>query len=273
MDENKLKNLIRQKQSYLCIGLDTDPNKIPKHLAKSYDPVSEFNKLIINATKDFAVAYKINTAYYESRGPEGWRSIERTLEALPADCLRIADVKRGDIGSTAEHYARAVYETYKFHAATVSPYMGKDSVEPFLSYFEKWAFVLTATSNEGANDFQMLRDITNKTLFEQVINKALTWKGKGILGFVVGGTRPEAVRTVRAIAPNSFLLVPGVGVQGADLEQICEIGSNAKGGLLVNISRSIIYSGSEKDFEEKAHDTAEHYAKRMSSHVRAALSA
>jgi orotidine-5'-phosphate decarboxylase len=271
MDENKLKNLIRQKQSYLCIGLDTDIRKIPKHLAKSYDPVFEFNKKIIEATKQFAVAYKINTAFYESRGPEGWRSIERTLEVLPDDCLRIADVKRSDIGPTAEHYARAIFEVYNFHGLTVNPYMGRDSVDPYLDYFEKWTFLLTVTSNEGANDFQLVRDISNKALYEQVVKKALTWKGKGILGFVVGGTRPEAVRTVRAAAPDSFLLVPGVGIQGADLEQICEIGSNMKGGLLINVSRSIIYSGSEKDFEDKAHETAEHFARRMAPHVRTAL--
>lgn len=272
MDENKLKNQIRQKQSYLCVGLDSDINKIPKHLAKAYDPVFEFNKQIIQATKDYAIAYKINTAYYESRGPEGWRSIERTLEVLPDDCLRIADVKRSDIGPTAEHYARAMFEAYKFHAVTVNPYMGRDSVEPFLDYFEKWTFLLTATSNEGANDFQLVRDISNKTLYEQVIKKSLAWKGKGILGFVVGGTRPDAVRNVRAAAPNSFLLIPGIGIQGADLEQICEIGSNNKGGLLVNISRSIIYSGSEKDFVDKANETAEHFARRMSPFVRSVLS-
>lgn len=266
MDANKLHNAIRQKKSFLCVGLDSDLAKIPEHLLSLYDPVFEFNKKIVEATSEYAVAYKLNAAFYESRGPEGWRSLERTLEIIPEGCLKIADAKRGDVGHSAEQYARTFFETYKFDAVTVNPYMGRDAVEPFLDYFEKWVFLLLLTSNEGAEDFQM-KDVGGRPLYEEVIAVSKTWKKKGIMGYVVGATREAELTRIRSLVPDDVLLVPGVGEQGGSLENTLEKGVSGRGNLLINASRSILYVGTEKDYDSKAEIAAEDMADRMKPYV------
>jgi len=254
MDINKLRNAIVAKKSFLCVGLDPEVSKIPSFLLNEYDPIFEFNKRIINATLKHTIAYKINLAFYEERGPEGLRTLERTLKLIPDDVLKIADAKRGDIKNTSERYAKAFFETYNFDAITVNPYMGYDSIAPYLNYFEKWAFILTKTSNEGAEDFQMFKNAEGKPLYQHVIEKALSWKHKGILAFVLGATQDDALQYIRTVAPNHVLLIPGVGSQGGDLDAVCQHGISKDGnyGLIINVSRKIIYAGSEADFEEKA---------------------
>ncbi len=248
---------IQRKKSLLCVGLDTDPRKIPAHLQECDDPVFEFNRAIIEATSDYAVAYKPNIAFYEAQGPKGWISLKKTLEIIPQDCLTIADAKRGDIGNTSELYARAFFEEMSFDAITVAPYMGRDSVIPFLQFPDKWVFLLALTSNVGADDFQM-QQIGDELLYERVLRTSLEWaKGlPGHLGFVTGATRPAHLTAIRAIAPDNFYLVPGIGAQGGDLEGVCAHGLNAQGGLLINASRSIIYASADKDFAERAEQEA-----------------
>ena len=260
MTRHDLIRQIKRKRSFLCIGLDTDIDKIPHHLLDHEDPVFEFNRQIIAATADLCVAYKPNIAFYESRGVAGWSSLQRTWEILPKECLSIADAKRGDIGNTSTMYAKAFFDEQAsglgFDAITVAPYMGRDSVQPFLDYGGKWAIVLALTSNVGGLDFQTIPDAGGVQLFEQVIQRVNRWGSSDNLMFVVGATRGEAFATVRKHAPDHFLLVPGVGAQGGSLSDVCRFGMNADCGLLVNATRSIIYASSGADFAEKARQEA-----------------
>ena len=260
MDRKELVNQIKLKKSFLCIGLDTDINKIPKHLLEFNDPVFEFNKQIIDATKDFCVSYKINTAFYESRGIKGWQSLVNTWQYLPKDCFSIADAKRGDIGNTSEMYASAFFDEdsseMSFDSITVAPYMGADSVKPFLKFKDKWVILLALTSNEGSKDFQNL-SVGSEMLFEKVVQKAGEWANDEKMMFVVGATRGEAFLNIRKYASSHFLLVPGVGAQGGSLEEVCKYGMNKDCGLLVNSSRAVIYASSGRDFAEAARNEAQ----------------
>ncbi len=257
MNRKKLVSQIRKKNSFLCIGLDTDIQKIPKHLLKFEDPIFEFNKQIIEATHDLCVAYKPNLAFYESLGSEGLKSLEKTIEIIPNDIFTIADAKRGDIGNTSTLYARAFFEKMNFDSVTVAPYMGKDSISPFLGFEDKWVIVLALTSNEGSNDFQQLATGGFEVpLYEVVMKKCMEWGTDENMMFVVGATRANDFENVRRIAPNHFFLVPGVGAQGGDLKSIAEIGMNADCGLLINSSRQIIYASNGENFAEKAREEA-----------------
>lgn len=260
MNRQALIAQIRKKKSFLCIGLDSDMTKIPRHLLNNEDPVFEFNKQIIDATHDLAVAYKPNTAFYECRGTLGWKSLERTinyLNNLPEAIFTIADAKRGDIGNTSTQYAKAFFEQLNFDSVTVAPYMGKDSVSPFLQFDGKWAIVLALTSNEGAFDFQFLKnDERESALFESVIRKSATWGTDENLMFVVGATKAEMLKNIRALIPNHFLLVPGIGAQGGSLAEVAKYGLNKDIGLLVNSSRGTIFASNGKDFAEKAREEA-----------------
>ena len=240
---------IYRKQSFLCVGLDPELEKIPQHLLDFEDPIFEFNKRIIDATAEFAVAFKPNTAFYEAQGVKGWASLEKTLNYLPKNCFVIADAKRGDIGNTAAAYAKTFFETLPCDAVTVAPYMGKDSVQPFLQLEGKWAIVLGLTSNEGAQDFQTLKNSSQQPLYAHVIEKVASWGTPENLMFVVGATRAEQLKEIRSLVPKHFLLVPGVGAQGGSLEQVVDAGMNPDVGLLINASRSIIYASSGKDFD------------------------
>ena len=259
MTRQQLIEQIFLKKSFLCIGLDTDINLIPKFLLDFEDPVFEFNKRIIDATKDLCVAYKPNSAFYESRGVKGWKSLIATYAYLPETCFRIIDAKRGDIGNTSSMYAKAFFDKessgMSFDAITVAPYMGSDSVMPFLAFEDKWVILLALTSNEGSKDFQFFVN-DDSYLFESVIQKATTWAADDRLMFVVGATWGDAFLDIRKYAPTNFLLVPGVGAQGGNLESICKYGLNKDGGLLVNISRSILYASKEEGFAEKAREVA-----------------
>jgi len=262
MNKRQLIDQIKQKQSFLCIGLDADITKIPKHLLKEEDPIFEFNKQIIDATKDVCVAYKPNTAFYESLGAKGWESLEKTIDYIPKDIFTIADAKRGDIGNTSRMYAKAFLETLNFDSVTVAPYMGSDSVEPFLEIENKWVILLALTSNKGADDFQFFDNGTDK-LFEKVLKQSKKWGNDKNLMYVVGATRPEMFKEIRSIVPNSFLLVPGVGAQGGSLSDVCKYGMNKDCGLLVNSSRGIIYAGNDENFADAARDSALQIQKEM----------
>lgn len=264
MTTTELINQIRIKKSFLAVGLDVDLNKIPPHLLELEDPIFEFNKAIIDATHDLAVAYKPNTAFYEAYGIKGWISLQKTInyinENFP-DIFTIADAKRGDIGNTSSMYAKAFFEDLNFDSVTVAPYMGKDSVEPFLAFENKHTIMLALTSNEGAFDFQTLNvDGTRggaerseaKELYKQVLETSKTWKNSENLMYVVGATKAEYFTEIRKIVPDSFLLVPGVGAQGGSLSEVCKYGMNANVGLLINSSRAIIYASKGTDFVEKA---------------------
>ncbi|MBX2889512.1 MAG: orotidine-5'-phosphate decarboxylase [Saprospiraceae bacterium] len=244
---------IFQKKSFLCVGLDTELGKIPSHLRTSDDPVFEFNRHIIDATRDLCVAYKPNLAFYESLGPNGWQTLARTVDYIGREHFVIADAKRGDIGNTSRMYAEAFFQKMNFDAVTVAPYMGEDSVTPFLGFEGKWAIVLALTSNKGSSDFQRdwLED-SRELMWEKVMRVAQGWGTPDNLMFVLGATHPDAFLRVRELAPRSFLLVPGVGAQGGDLAAICQHGMTDDCGLLVNASRSIIYASSGADFAEKA---------------------
>lgn len=247
---------IHQKKSMLCIGLDTDPAKIPEHLHQTSSfPELAFNKAIIEATKDTCVAYKLNIAFYEQMGIKGWQLIEETLQLLPANMLVIADAKRGDIGNTSYKYAETFFETYQFDAITVSPYMGEDSVKPFLSYTDKWTILLGLTSNQGSEDFQTL-PCRNKPLYEHVLAKAAQWAEPQHLMFVVGATHPHLLTAIREIVPRHFLLVPGVGKQGGKVEDILKGAATEDGGVLINASRSIIYASDGEDYADAAREQA-----------------
>lgn len=256
MTGNQLFNLIRKKRSFLCIGLDTDINKIPEHLKVVPDPVFEFNKAIVDATHDLAVAYKPNLAFYELLGARGWESLAKTVSYIrqkTKDIFLIADAKRGDIGNTSALYARTFFETFDFDAVTLAPYMGLDTVSPFLAYEGKWSVILVLTSNKSAEDFQYLADkTTGKRLYETVLEKSSRWGTSDQIMYVVGATKAEALQGIRKIVPDHFLLVPGVGAQGGSLQEVAKYGMNDRCGLLVNSSRGIIYASKDEDFAEQA---------------------
>ncbi|SRR5690606_11373845 len=258
MTTQQLTEQIRSKKSFLCIGLDVDLNKIPQHLLQTEDPIFEFNKAIIDATHDLCVAYKPNTAFYEAYGVKGWKSLEKTIsyinEKYP-EIFTIADAKRGDIGNTSTMYAKAFFEDLGFDSVTVAPYMGQDSVEPFLEFENKHTILLALTSNSGSKDFQTL-GCNNKQLFENVLETSKTWKNSENLMYVVGATKPEYFEEIRKIVPDSFLLVPGVGAQGGSLKEVCKFGLNKNTGLLINSSRGIIYASNQEDFAQKARENA-----------------
>ncbi|MGR3812289.1 orotidine-5'-phosphate decarboxylase [Jiulongibacter sp. NS-SX5] len=257
---------IQQKKSFLCVGLDTDIQRIPDFLKKESDPVFEFNKRIIDATKDFAVAYKPNIAFYEAQGPKGWESLQKTLEYIPKNIFTIADAKRGDIGNTSKLYARAFFDQeasgMSFDSVTVAPYMGEDSVSPFLEFEGKWVILLALTSNKGSSDFQQL-DLASEKVFERVLKTSKGWGNADNLMYVVGATKAEALQEIRKIIPDHFLLVPGVGAQGGSLEEVAKNGMNSQCGLLVNSSRGIIYASSGEDFAERAAEEAQKLQKQM----------
>jgi orotidine-5'-phosphate decarboxylase len=248
---------IRSKKSFLCVGLDTDLSKIPSHLLETEDPIFEFNKAIIDATKDFAVAYKPNIAFYECYGPKGWESLKKTIDYIPKNIFTIADAKRGDIGNTSTYYAKTFFEYLNCDSVTVAPYMGEDSVTPFLEFENKWVILLALTSNKGAMDFQFMTDLKGETLYQKVLRKSSTWGTDENLMYVVGATRAEGIGEVRKLVPNHFFLVPGVGAQGGSLVDVANYGWNKDCGLLVNSSRGIIYASNGLDFAEKAGHEAE----------------
>ena len=250
MTREQLVSLIRERSSLLCVGLDTDINKIPAHLRSAKNPLFEFNKAIIDATAQYTVAFKINTAFYEAHGASGWEQMQLTADYIGNSHFKIADAKRGDIGNTADMYARAFFSEMDFDSVTLSPYMGRDSIQPFLEYEDKWAIVLGHTSNQGALDFQTIRTESGELLYEKMIMKMKDWSDR--IMFVVGATKSEAFKSLRAICPQHFFLVPGVGAQGGDMESVIRDGHNSDAGLLINSSRGIIYASSESDFAEKA---------------------
>lgn len=264
MTRSQLIEQIRAKKSVLCVGLDTDLQKIPPHLLEEDDPMFAFNKAIIDATKDYAVSYKINTAFYEAYGLKGWMSLERTLAYMPDHIFTIADAKRGDIGNTSTQYAKTFFETYNFDSVTIAPYMGKDSVAPFLQFSGKWGIVLGVTSNEGSLDFQHLI-ADGKPLYEQVMEKVASWGTPGNIMFVVGATRKEQLARVRQLFPEHFFLIPGVGAQGGDVATVCENTLNKDAGILINVSRAIIYAGTGLNFAEAAAEAAKKYQQEMIS--------
>jgi orotidine-5'-phosphate decarboxylase len=278
MHRNVLIEQIKQKNSYLCVGLDTDITKIPKHLLQNKNAMVDFNKAIIDATKDYCVSYKINTAFYEALGSKGWDAMQETVNYIPSTHLKIADAKRGDIGNTSSQYAKAFFETLKFDAITVAPYMGEDSIRPFLEYEDKWTIVLGLTSNKGAADFEMkqlVREDTNQGnghlrseyLYEHVLKTISKWGTKDNLMFVVGATQATELTNIRTIIPDNFLLVPGVGFQGGSLAETSKYGMNKDCSLLVNASRAIIYAGSGENFADEAKAIAQQYQTEMKTYL------
>jgi orotidine-5'-phosphate decarboxylase len=283
MTRQQLIQQIQQKQSYLCVGLDTDITKIPKYLQNHPDAIFEFNKQIIDATKDLCVSYKINTAFYEAMGLKGWQAMEKTVNYIPKEHFTIADAKRGDIGNTSSQYAKAFFETLNFDAITVAPYMGEDSIRPFLEYDNKWTIVLGLTSNKGAKDFELQRLVREDTnqgkvrkdanqsetmyLYESVIETVSKWGTPENLMFVTGATQASELTNIRKFIPDNFLLVPGVGFQGGSLKEVSQYGMNKNCGLLVNASRAIIYAGEKEDFAIEARAIAEQYQKEMSGYL------
>jgi orotidine-5'-phosphate decarboxylase len=265
MTQDQLINQIQKKQSFLCIGLDVDLNKIPKHLLKEDDPIFAFNKAIIDATQHLCVAYKPNTAFYEAYGIKGWEALKKTIDYLNEhypEQYTIADAKRGDIGNTSAMYAKAFFEDLGFDSVTVAPYMGKDSVEPFLEFENKHTILLALTSNEGAYDFQT-KQIDNKELYKHVLATSKTWKNSQNLMYVIGATKAEYLKEIRQIIADSFLLVPGVGAQGGNLQDVCKYGITKDVGLLINSSRGIIYASQEENFAQAAAQKAEALQKQM----------
>jgi orotidine-5'-phosphate decarboxylase len=283
MTRLELVEQINLKKNYLCVGLDTDLNKLPQHLKQKATGALEFNKAIIDATKDYCVSYKINTAFYESQGIKGWELMQETLAYIPKTHFTIADAKRGDIGNTSAHYAKTFFEVLPFDAITVAPYMGEDSIRPFLEYENKVTIVLGLTSNAGSNDFQQLllaphnealtmvphitQGNTEKRLYEHVLEKVCTWGNIDNLMFVVGATRASDLANIRSIIPEHFLLVPGVGAQGGSLEEVSRYGLNKEAGLLVNASRAIIYAKNDEYFAEAAATIAQQYQIEMSGYL------
>jgi orotidine-5'-phosphate decarboxylase len=282
MTRHQLVEQIFKKGSYLCVGLDTDITKIPRHLLSSPDPVFQFNKQIIDATKDLCVSYKINTAFYEAMGVKGWESLERTVNYIPLEHFKIADAKRGDIGNTSSQYAKAFFESMNFDAVTVAPYMGEDSVRPFLEYREKWAIVLGLTSNAGAKDFELQRFDTKtdlldegihiekhgtKFLYEMVLEKVSRWGNPNNLMFVIGATQADEFANIRQLTPEHFYLAPGVGAQGGSLREISEKAMTRDCGILVNASRAIIYASGKENFAEDGRAIAKQYQSEMSSYL------
>jgi len=268
MKKSELVASIKQKGSYLCVGLDTDVSKIPSHLRHHKDPVFEFNKYIIDATIDYTVAYKPNLAFYECLGTSGWETLQKTLEWIPKDVFTIADAKRGDIGNTATMYANAFFKQMDFDSVTVAPYMGEDSVKPFLAFPDKWAIVLALTSNAGSSDFQQLMlSETNTPLYAEVLRKCMSWGSTENLMFVVGATQASYIQHIRSICPDHFLLVPGVGAQGGSLEDVSRFGLNSDAGLLVNASRSILYASSDEQFAQSAKAEAKRMQQEMNGYL------
>jgi orotidine-5'-phosphate decarboxylase len=263
MTRNQLVQQIQTKKSYLCVGLDTDLTKIPKYLQSLPDAVFEFNKQIIDATQDLCVAYKINAAFYEAMGLKGWEAMEKTVNYIPKDQFIIADAKRGDIGNTSSQYAKAFFETMNFDAITVAPYMGEDSVKPFLEFENKWAIVLGLTSNAGSKDFEQQK-IGEEFLYETVLKKVSSWGNTNNLMFVIASDLED----IRKIIPDHFLLVPGVGFQGGSLEEVSKYGMNKDCGLLVNASRAIIYAGEKEDFANEARIIAQQYQSEMAGYLK-----
>lgn len=264
MTKNELVQQIQAKQSYLCVGLDTDIEKLPAGLPKNKAGVIAFNKAIIDATAHYCVSYKINTAFYEAQGIAGWEAMEATLAHIPSSHFTIADAKRGDIGNTSAQYAKTFFETLPFDAITVAPYMGKDSIDPFLAYSNKWTIVLGLTSNTGSQNFEQQKLANGQFLYESVLEQVASWGSPEQLMFVIGATKANDLESIRKIVPNHFLLVPGVGAQGGSLSEVTRYGKNAAVGLLINASRAIIYASDEIDFAEQAANAAKAYAAEMS---------
>lgn len=263
MTRDELVAHIQKKRSYLCVGLDTDLEKIPKDLLGYPDPVFEFNRRIIDATHEYCVAYKPNIAFYEALGPRGWESLQKTLDYVPKALFTIADAKRGDIGNTSSLYAKAFFRQMNFDAVTVAPYMGEDSIRPFLDFKDKWVILLAHTSNSGSADFQLLESKSGRRMYEEVILRSLGWATVDKMMYVVGATRKDTLGQIRKLAPDHFFLVPGIGAQGGDLEIVSKIAMNKECGLLVNSSRAIIYASNATDFAEAAAKEAKAIRNRM----------
>jgi len=263
MNRRQLINQIREKKSFLCVGLDSDIKKIPKHLLEYDDPIYEFNKQIIDSTKQYCIAYKPNIAFYECMGSSGWDSLKKTVDYIPDDIFVIADAKRGDIGNTSTMYASAFFENMNFDSVTINPYMGSDSVIPFLKFKEKWAIVLALTSNDGASDFQNITDLDSKSVYQRVIETSSKWGDENNMMYVVGATKAEKLSDIRKLIPNHFLLVPGVGAQGGDLALVAKYGLNSDCGLIVNSSRGIIYAGNGRDFADKSKEVSKNIQNEM----------
>ena len=273
MNKQELFENIKRKQSFLCVGLDTDIKKIPEHLLKEEDPIFAFNKAIIDATAPYCIAYKPNLAFYESMGVKGWMAFERTVEYIKKnypDQFIIADAKRGDIGNTSAMYARTFFEELDIDSVTVAPYMGEDSVSPFLTYGGKWVILLALTSNKGSHDFQLTEDKDGERLFEKVLRKSQAWANDENMLYVVGATQGRMFEDIRRIAPNHFLLVPGIGAQGGSLEEVCKYGMTPQCGLIVNSSRAIIYADKSEYFAQAAMNEAEKVQKQMAEQLKAA---
>ena len=273
MNKQELFENIKRKQSFLCVGLDTDIKKIPEHLLKEEDPIFAFNKAIIDATAPYCIAYKPNLAFYESMGVKGWMAFERTVEYIKKnypDQFIIADAKRGDIGNTSAMYARTFFEELDIDSVTVAPYMGEDSVSPFLTYGGKWVILLALTSNKGSHDFQLTEDKDGERLFEKVLRKSQAWANDDNMMYVVGATQGRMFEDIRRIAPNHFLLVPGIGAQGGSLEEVCKYGMTPQCGLIVNSSRAIIYADKSENFAQAAINEAEKVQKQMAEQLKAA---
>ena len=266
MTRQDIVNQITKKQSFLCVGLDTDIKKVPAHLLNDEDPIFAFNKAIIDATAQYCIAYKPNLAFYESMGVKGWISFEKTIKYLKQNYPEqfiIADAKRGDIGNTSAMYARSFFEELDIDSVTVAPYMGEDSVSPFLTYEGKWVILLALTSNKGSHDFQLTADANGERLFEKVLRTSQQWATADQMMYVVGATQGQLFEDIRRIAPDHFLLVPGIGAQGGSLEEVCRYGMNSQCGLIVNSSRAIIYASNGTDFAEKAAEAAKSVAADM----------
>ncbi|CCZ68969.1 MULTISPECIES: orotidine-5'-phosphate decarboxylase [Bacteroides] len=273
MNKQQLLENIKRKQSFLCVGLDTDIKKIPEHLLKEEDPIFAFNKAIIDATAPYCIAYKPNLAFYESMGVKGWIAFEKTVEYIKKnypDQFIIADAKRGDIGNTSAMYARTFFEELDIDAVTVAPYMGEDSVTPFLTYEKKWVILLALTSNKGSHDFQLTEDKEGERLFEKVLRKSQEWANDQNMMYVVGATQGKMFEDIRKIVPNHFLLVPGIGAQGGSLEEVCRYGMTPECGLIVNSSRAIIYADKSEAFAQAAKNEAEKVQKQMAEQLKAA---
>lgn len=272
MNKQELFENIKRKQSFLCVGLDTDIKKIPEHLLKEEDPIFAFNKAIIDATAPYCIAYKPNLAFYESMGVKGWIAFEKTVEYIKKnypDQFIIADAKRGDIGNTSAMYARTFFEELDIDSVTVAPYMGEDSVTPFLTYEGKWVILLALTSNKGSHDFQLTEDKDGERLFEKVLRKSQAWANDENMMYVVGATQGRMFEDIRRIVPNHFLLVPGIGAQGGSLEEVCRYGMTPQCGLIVNSSRAIIYADKSEAFAQAAKNEAEKVQKQMAEQLKA----
>lgn len=270
MDKKQLFENIKAKKSFLCVGLDTDIKKIPQHLLKEENPIISFNKAIIDATAPYCIAYKPNLAFYESMGVKGWISFEKTIKYLNENYPNhfiIADAKRGDIGNTSAMYARTFFEEMNIDSVTVAPYMGEDSVSPFLTYPNKWVILLALTSNKGSHDFQLTADSNGERLFEKVLRQSQNWGNDENMMYVVGATQGKMFEDIRKVAPNHFLLVPGIGAQGGSLEEVCKYGMNSTCGLIVNSSRAIIYADSTENFAKVAAEKAKEVQQQMEAEL------